>query len=120
MATTAGFAVVWLAVILILSRTASDYRVLDTTISLVGILASLLAMLSYIEYVTLTALGQVFSLILYISMLKTNPEQLTYLVYSVYSIICIIRAFICTRQIYDEQQKEKYMKSNTSKKILIK
>ena len=104
MATTAGFTFVWLAVMLILSRAGSDHRVLDTTISLVGILASLLAMLSYIEYVTLTALGQVFSLILYISMLKTNPEQLTYLVYSLYSLICIIQAFIRTRGIYAEQQ----------------
>lgn len=69
-------------------------------------------MLSYIEYTVLMLAGQICSIGLYIAMLGTNPEQLTYLIYSVYAFICTTAAFVRTREIYRIQQNSLSKKEN--------
>ena len=102
-AVSAGSAAVWLAVVVVLNKVGSAHSLLDTTTTILGILATVLTMLSYIEY-TVLMLGQICSIGLYIAMLGTNPEQLTYLIYSVYALICTTAAFVRTREIYRLQQ----------------
>ena len=104
-AVSAGSAAVWLAVVVVLNKVGSAHSLLDTTTTILGILATVLTMLSYIEYTVLMLAGQICSIGLYIAMLGTNPEQLTYLIYSVYAFICTTAAFVRTREIYRMQQK---------------
>ena len=108
----AGSAALWAVVVFALGRTGSEHRILDTTSTILGILATILTMLSYIEYTVVMLAGQVCSIGLYIAMLGSNPEQLTYLIYSVYAMVCTTAAFIRTREIYKIQQKSKNEKEN--------
>ena len=89
----------------VLNKVGAAHSLLDTTTTILGILATVLTMLSYIEYTVLMLAGQICSIGLYIAMLGTNPEQLTYLIYSVYALICTTAAFVRTREIYRMQQK---------------
>jgi nicotinamide mononucleotide transporter PnuC len=102
----AAFTAAWVITVFLLGKTGSGHSMLDTTISLIGILSSVLMALSSIEYVALMVLGQVFGIWLYIEMLGSNPEQITYLVYAVYSLICTIKAFVRVNEIYARQQEE--------------
>lgn len=108
----AGSAVLWAVVVFALGKTGSEHRILDTTSTILGILATILTMLSYIEYTVVMLAGQVCSICLYVSMLGKNPEQLTYLIYSAYAMVCTTAAFIRTREIYKVQQNSKTEKEN--------
>ena len=112
MAVSAGAVAVWGATVMILNRVGSAHSLLDTTTTILGILATVLTMLSYIEYTVLMLAGQICSIGLYIAMLGTNPEQLTYLIYSVYAFICTAAAFVRTREIYRMQQNSLSKKEN--------
>ena len=90
-----------------LQGTSSQYRVLDSASTILGILATVLTMLSYIEYTVVMLLGQVCSIVLYIAMLQTSPEQITYLIQSVYTMVCTVSAFLQANQIYTKQQAQK-------------
>ena len=111
-AVSAGSVAVWVAVILILNQVGAAHSLLDTTTTILGILATVLTMLSYIEYTVLMLAGQVCSICLYIAMLEKNPEQLTYLIFSVYALICAAAAFLKTREIYKIQRNSLGVKEN--------
>ncbi len=82
----------------------SKYYVLDNTVMLLGIFATILMMLSFFEYTILMVISGCCNIFLYISMLETNPEQLTYLVYMVYALICSTLALIrATRALRDRE-----------------
>lgn len=100
-----GAVAVWVAMCYFLSGTNSNHRELDTAVTVLGVIATILMMLSYYEYTAVMLLGGIGSILLYIAMLKDNPEQITYLCYSVYSEICVIMAFIKVHTIYEGQQK---------------
>lgn len=100
---TIGCVMVWIGMYVFLSATGSSYRVLDNTVTLLGILCTVLTMLSYCEYTVISLASGIVSIILYIAMLKENPEQMTYLVFSIYSYICVCRAHICARKLYEQQ-----------------
>ncbi len=95
---------VWITTVVILNRVGAAYSLLDTTTTILGILATVLMMLSYIEYTVLMLAGQVCSIGLYIVMLRKNPEQLAYLIYSLYALICMMVAVARAREIYKIQQ----------------
>ena len=101
------FALCWGVVWLILSQTNSGYRILDISTSLLGILISLLTMLAYIEYAPMMILSGTVNIILYITMLRETPAQITYLIYSIYSMICQISALRKVLKLYKEQQAQK-------------
>lgn len=87
-----GFATVWVVAYKFLTVTDSGYQVLDVSVSLLGILTSILTMMAYIEYVPLMILSTTSSIILYIFMIQDNPAQITFLIYTVYSLVCQMRA----------------------------
>lgn len=104
--TALGFAVVWLGLWLLLSLTDANYALLDTTVSLLGILTSFLMMFAFTEYTGLMVLGCVINIVLYITMMRDTPEQSTYLVYTLYSFVCCCIAYVRARKVYVQQQKE--------------
>lgn len=102
--TTTICIVCWLVTYVILKAIGSSYQLLDNTISLFGILISILTMFAFIEYTYLIIISSLISIFLHAYMMIEQPEQLTYLIFSVYSFICIVRGFFQARALYKEQQ----------------
>lgn len=101
----AGFFCTGALIMLILSLTNAGYAMLDTSISLLGILATFLTMLAFIEAPFLGLISGLISIILYINMMANGViEQLPYLIYNFYSYTCVIMSFRKTIALYREQQ----------------
>lgn len=111
--TTLGFGGALFLLWLILSLTDANYVLLDSTITMLGILISFLTMFAYIEYTGLMLVSGTVSIILYLTMIQDTPEQITYLVYTLYSFICSCLAFVRARKMYAKQQEEVKAKNET-------
>lgn len=98
-----GFIACWAIMWAIMSALGSSYRVFDNTVTLLGILITVLTMFAYIEYTALMIPNCLCSLGLYLAMLPENPEQVTYVVFAVYSLICNTIAFLNAKRLYREQ-----------------
>ena len=96
----------WCGMLIVLKRLDSSHQILDNTVTMLGILSTVLMMLSYIEYTALMIPGNLFSIALYIAMIKESPEQITYLIYTLFSGYCVVRAFFRARKLYTEQSKK--------------
>ncbi len=101
---SAGFVIAWTALYALLSQFDASYLLLDNTVTLIGVLVSVLAMFPYIEYIWLNILSVFISIILYIVMLRESPEQTTYLVYNIYAFICVVMAAHRSQKLYAAQQ----------------
>jgi hypothetical protein len=101
-----GFAVAYVTVVLILKLIGSEYAILDTATSMLGILVSFLTMFAFVEYTWLMLPSGILGIALNIATMQANPEQITYVVFSVYSMICVTIQFFCVRKLYAEQQKK--------------
>ena len=77
-----------------ITKNVSQYFLLDNIITALGILVTILRMLSYIEFTYFSICTEIFSVMLYILMLRNNPEQSTYLIFSLYSLACGVMAVI--------------------------
>lgn len=97
----------WCGMLIVLKSLDSSHQILDNTVTLLGILNTILMMLSYIEYTALMIPGNLVSIALYVAMIPESPEQITYLIYTLFSTYCVVRAFFRVRQLYAEQNKEK-------------
>ena len=77
-----------------ITKNVSQYFLLDNIITALGILVTILRMLSYIEFTYFSIFTEIFSVMLYVLMLRNNPEQSTYLIFSLYSLVCGVMAVI--------------------------
>ena len=77
-----------------ITKNVSRYFLLDNIITALGILVTILRMLSYIEFTYFSICTEIFSVMLYVLMLRNNPEQSTYLIFSLYSLVCGVMAVI--------------------------
>ena len=77
-----------------ITKNVSQYFLLDNIITALGILVTVLRMLSYIEFTYFSICTEIFSVMLYVLMLRNNPEQSTYLIFSLYSLVCGVMAVI--------------------------
>ena len=102
----AGFAALCAGVFAVLSAAGSQYRVLDTLVTLMGLLVPALTLFAFVEYAPLMIVNCVMILALYIQMLGQYPEQMTYVIFGVYSLICGVIGFFRVRELYARQQKE--------------
>ena len=109
----AGSVLAWIIICFFLSETDSNFRELDTAVTVLEIVSTVLTMLSYYEYTATMLLGGVGSILLYAAMLGTTPEQVTYLGYSIYSFICTCMAFVKVHSLYAEQQKANNKKTES-------
>ncbi len=89
-----AFVGIWLLLAFFRKNSDSAYYLLDNTVTLLGIIATIVTMLSFVEYTVLMIINGCCTIWLYISMLETNPEQFTYLVFAVYSLLCAVLATI--------------------------
>lgn len=103
----AGFAVVWIGLCSILSMLGTSYILLDSTVTILGIVNYFLTMFAFVEYTVLGIVCGTANICLYISMVSTSPGQITYLIFGIYSLICTSLAFVRSRKAYALQQKQK-------------
>lgn len=99
-----GFVAACAALCMILRAKGSDYSLLDSLSSLLGILVSILTMLAYVEYTWLMLPSGIITICLDLSVTATHPEQITYVIYAFYSLICVTIGFFRVRKLYAEQQ----------------
>ncbi|MBO5858618.1 MAG: nicotinamide mononucleotide transporter [Clostridia bacterium] len=107
----AGIAVLTVGMVVVLPLLGSEYVLLDSITTLLGIAIYFLTMFAFVEYTTLMIINCTLGTVLYITMLKDSPDTSTYLIYSVYSLICVVFAFFEARKLYAQQQKENAEKS---------
>lgn len=100
----AGLVIVYIPMLIANIRAGASFAPVDTALSILGFVVTVLTMLAFTEYTYLSILNSALSLLLYILMIKENPEQMCYLIYSVYGLICVIRAAVNVRKIYKEQK----------------
>lgn len=84
----------------------SSYMIFDNTLTLIGIVSTVLCALTYIEYTYLQIVSLGISVVLYAVMMKERPIQMTYLIYNIYAMVCSIRALLKMRRLYVEQNME--------------
>lgn len=89
----------------VLQAAGSNYQLLDNLTSLTGILISVLTMFAFVEYTWLMLPSGILSIVLNLSTMQTNPEQITYVIFSFYSIICVSIQFFRVRKLYAEQNR---------------
>ena len=90
--------------VLVLNSLGSSNSVLDTIVTVLGIVVTILALLSYVEYTTINLVSCTLTIVLHILIMRENPAQITYVIYSVYALICVGLGFLHTRKLYREQR----------------
>ncbi len=101
---------------LALNMLGSDYSLLDSLSSLLGILVSFLTMLAFVEYTWLMLPSAVINICLDFSVMQAHPEQITYVIYAFYSLICVTIGFFRVRKLYAEQRSQ-IKNENTERSI---
>lgn len=96
--------IAWCCLYLILSFFKSGYMLFDNTLTLVGLVSTILCALSYIEYTYLQRLTLAINLIMYATMFVEKPIMITYFIFNIYAFICSARSFIKMKKLYREQQ----------------
>ncbi len=91
---------------LVLNTLGSDYSLLDSLSSLLGILVSILTMLAFVEYTWLMLPSALIGICLDFSVMGAHPEQITYVIYAFYSLICVTVGFFRVRKLYAEQRNQ--------------
>ena len=102
--TASAFVGAWALMYGVMSYAGSAYMLFDNTVTLFGILITVLTMLAYIEYTWLMIPNCLCSVGMYIAMLGDAPEQVPYLVFSVYSLICNSLAVWQASRLFAEQR----------------
>lgn len=102
-----GFCALSMGVFLVLRGLGSEYQLVDTLSTGVGLLTSFLNMLAYVEYTWVMLPNDIVTIVTYSAMAVKNPEQLPYVIYSLYGFICGCMAFVRVRRLYAEQQAAK-------------
>jgi len=97
----------WAVVSYFFFRFQSDFNLLDTTVTVLGIFTTVLSLLSFMEFPFMTAATQFCSIFLHLSGVGSSPDKITYVIYSVYAFSCAVMAFLRTRKLYAEQQRVK-------------
>ena len=93
-----------------------DYVILDTTITLFGLLITCLSMFAFIEAPFLNVFNGLIGIAQFINMMIDGKiERTPFLIFSVYSTTCVVLGLVRTIKLYQEQQvvkKEKQKNEN--------
>lgn len=105
-AAAVGYSAAVTVLCLVLNMLGSDYSLLDSLSSLLGILVSILTMFAFVEYTWLMLPSGIISICLDLSVTADHPEQITYVIYAFYSLICVTIGFFRVRKLYAEQKSQ--------------
>ena len=82
---TAGVCIlVWLAMFFILRCMHSDYQIVDSSFTLLGLLIYVLTLFAFVEYTWLMIPNCLSNIILNIIVMADKPDRITFLVFSFY------------------------------------
>ena len=87
-------AVCWLVLYSILSLFGSEYALLDNTLSVIGIVGTVLSVLRFSEYAALGVVSSGINIVLFAIMTREDKTKIVWLIYSIYSFICCTVSFI--------------------------
>ena len=105
------FAASWAGLFFVLKKLGSDYAVLDNTVTLLGIFASVLTAFAFIEYTYITLSVSIVNIFLYIQVIPAHHDQVTYLIYGIYSLVCVTMHVVRAQKMWKKQQAESKRKS---------
>lgn len=88
---------VWVILYIIFNALGSAHVVFDNTITVVGIVSSVLCLLRYAEFTIFQIISSTTSIVLYSIMTGDDIANVIWLIYSVYCVICSAITFIKTR-----------------------
>lgn len=95
---------VWLAVFFTLRHLHSNYQIIDSSMTLFGLLIYVLTLFAFVEYTWLMIPNCLANILLNIIVMMDEPDRVAFLVFSIYSLYCNVLGFIQARRIYAEQQ----------------
>ena len=87
-------AAVWLVFFLVFSAFGSSYLIFDNTISVIGIVSSILCAFRFSEYAILQIVSQFINIGLYSLMLSSDRGKIIWLIFTLYGCVCSLIAFI--------------------------
>lgn len=90
----ASMAVGWGILYLIFSVFKSEYLLLDNTVTVIGIVSTLLVTFRYSEYSLFQVISSTVNIILFSYMITDDPSRIVWLIYTAYGTVCSITAFI--------------------------
>ncbi|MBR4673139.1 MAG: nicotinamide mononucleotide transporter [Victivallales bacterium] len=95
---------VWLAVFFTLRYMHSNYQIIDSSMTLFGLLIYVLTLFAFVEYTWLMIPNCLANILLNVIVMANEPDRITFLVFSIYSLYCNVLGFIQARRLYAEQQ----------------
>lgn len=101
-----SYAAAWIGLYFILKRLGSDYAVLDNTVTLLGVFSSVLTVFAYVEYAWLLLSVSVMNIFLYLQVIPTHHDQITYLIYGLYALVCVSMHVRKAMKIFKEQKEK--------------
>jgi len=101
-----GTVAAWLLMYVIFSLLGSPYLVLDNSVSLLGIIGTILSLLSYLEYTIISLACTIASVALYIDVILDQPDQIPHLIYNLYCAVTTWISFRYMVKLYRVQQDE--------------
>lgn len=93
-----GMAAVWAVLYVVFSALGSAYLILDNTVTVIGVVATIICMLRYSEYAVLQFITSVVNVILFAVMTADDISKIIWLIYSVYCVICAAVIFSKTHK----------------------
>jgi len=91
-------AAAWLVLYALFSLFNSPWLVLDNTVTVIGIVTTVLCLLRYSEYSVLQIVTSCVNLGMFTAMTRTDPTRAVWLVHSAYSVLCASVTFAKTRK----------------------
>ena len=89
-----GMALMWGIIYLIFVSFNSEYLLFDSTITVLGVIATILCTLRYKEYIVLQMLTRLSSIVTYVVMLSTDPSRIIWVISGLNGMISLIIAII--------------------------
>ena len=87
----------WIVLYAIFKAVSSAHVVLDNTITVVGIVSSILCLLRYAEFSVLQIISGSINIVLFSIMTSSDITRVIWLIYSIYCVVCSAITFIKTR-----------------------
>jgi len=84
----------WVILYLVFHSLGSDYLIFDNTITVIGIVGTIIAAMRFAEYAFIKVASDCINIALYITMMITDHTNVIWLIFTVYSATCAMIAFI--------------------------
>ena len=95
---------IWFVTFIALQIAHSNYQVVDSTLTLMSLLISILMLFAFVEYTWLMIPLGVLGVYTNTIVMMDSLDRMPFLVFSIFSLYCQVLAFFQARRLYAEQQ----------------